>query len=153
MHEVKVHADPRTYDPRNIFGAFTRRGAICGAAVIAIVSLAVWAVAARGVNETLAWALALPASVAVGVMALWDTHGLKTERSVPLIVREQRSSRLMTWAPPVLRIERAAATETRRERRARTRAERAEGRERARETEVGGPSVADLIEGGGDGRA
>lgn len=150
MNEAKVHADPATYEPRNVFGVATARGAICFAVVALIVSAAIWAVWARGADDRLAVMLAAPPATVVGVLALWDSHGLKAEKAAPVILRERRSERLMTWAPPMVRIRREEDREGGAERRRRKREERAWARERAGESEVGGPSVTDLM--GGDGR-
>ena len=150
MHEVKVHADPESYEPRNVFGVATWRGAVCGAAVFAIVTAAIWAVWSKGADDRLVVVLAAPPAVAIGVLALWDSHGLKAEKAAPVILRERRSERLMTWAPPMLRVRREEVEATGAERRRRKREERAWARERACESEVGGPSVSSHM--GGEGR-
>lgn len=149
MHEAKVHADPKSYEPRNVFGVATWRGAICFAVVVLIVTAAMWAVWAHGADDRLVVLLAAPPATIVGVLALWDSHGLKAEKATPVILRERKSERVMTWAPPVVRVRREEPKVAGAERRRRRREERTWARERAGESESGGPSVSDLMGGGG----
>lgn len=139
MAEVKVHADPRAYEPRNIFGMLSKRQAIAGAIVAVILVPAVIANVRLGLDpiSPLTAAATIPC-LAAGVFLTAPVHGLHAEKWIPIVLRARRT--------PPMRIKRMKTVEfeidevkcTRREGRALRRMEKADARARKAESERDG---------------
>jgi len=105
MAETKIHDDFHSYEPRNIFGALSKRQAIAAAACIVVMSGAVYGI----------WRYNLPLEptviagalicAPVGTLAMAPMRGLHAEKWVPIVVRDKTTVDRMLWGPKRVVIE------------------------------------------------
>lgn len=150
MAETKIHDDFHSYEPRNIFGALSKRQAIAAAACIVVMSGAVYGI----------WRYNLPLEptviagalicAPVGTLAMAPMRGLHAEKWVPIVVRDKTTVDRMLWGPKRVVIEVEEKKPTASERRRARREEKLAKHERDCEGEHDGPDMRDLIERGRD---
>lgn len=146
MAETKIHDDFRSYEPRNIFGALSKRQAIAAAACGTIMTGAVYAV--------WRWNMPLEPTVIagavlcapIGTLAMAPMRGLHAEKWVPIVMRAKSTGDRMLWGPRRVIVEIEEEKPSPLERWRRSRREKALRRERDAETEHDGPDMSELVE-------
>ena len=89
MAETFVRDDINNYVARNIFGHFSKRPAVAALAAASVVSVGIYGVYAWGWNLEAVTYLAIPVCVAIGVIGLHSHHGLKSEKWLPLMLKDR----------------------------------------------------------------
>lgn len=147
MAETKIHDDFHSYEPRNIFGALSKRQAVAGLACVVVMTAAVYGIWRFGLplEPTVLAGAAICAPI--GTIAMAPMRGLHAERWLPIVARDRATPERMLWGPERVVIEvereRPGAAERRRARRE----ERRAAAERGREGEHDGPDMRDLVGG------
>lgn len=100
--ERDLISDPSKFSSKTVGGYFTTRAFVAflfgGACIVPIVVLTI-----RGVIEPeLASFLALLISLPFGFMGAYKLHGMFPEKLLPIMSREYRSPREMTWQNPIV---------------------------------------------------
>lgn len=100
--ERDLISDPSKFSSKTVGGYFTTRSFVAilfgGACIIPVVVLAI-----RGVIEPeLASFLAFLISLPFGFMGAFKLHGMFPEKLLPIMSREYRSPREMTWQNPIV---------------------------------------------------
>ena len=88
MAETFVRDDINNYVARNIFGRFSKRSAIAALAAVAVVTVGIYGVYAWGWSLDIVTYMAIPVCVAIGVIGLHSHHGLKSEKWLPLMLKD-----------------------------------------------------------------
>lgn len=136
MVEEKIHADPRSYEARNIFGSLSKRQFISAVAIAALILPAVvinFRLGLPGLSPvTMA---AFVPCIAIGVFLTAPVHGLHAERWLPIVLADLRTPKVLIRRQKVVTLTRVEGRPRASERRAERRRLKAEARARATETE------------------
>lgn len=98
--EFDINDDPMTYEPRPIFGYWTRRQSLVGVAVlssVAIISAIAWI---TNLPIEYAGVAAFAIGCVAGYFALSRRHGLYPEQWMPILQREKEAPMERIWTPP-----------------------------------------------------
>lgn len=137
MAEVKIHADPRSYEPRNVFGMLSKRQAIAGAVIAVIIVPTVILNLRLGLDPiSPLTVLAFIPCLAAGIFLTAPVHGLHAEKWLPIVIRSRRQPPCRVRCGPEVAFEVAEARPTLRQRAALRREARADARARRAESEL-----------------
>ena len=100
MAETFVRDDINNYVARNIFGRFSRRSAIAALATAAVVSVGIYGVYAWGWSLEIVTYMAIPVCIGIGVIGLHSHHGLKSEKWLPLMLKDRAEPEQLTLTVP-----------------------------------------------------
>ena len=100
MAETFVRDDINNYVARNIFGRFSKRSAIAALAAVAVVSVGIYGVYAWGWSLEVVTYMAIPVCIAIGVICLHSHHGLKSEKWLPLMLKDRAEPEQLTLTVP-----------------------------------------------------
>lgn len=104
MAETFVRDDINNYVARNIFGRFSRRSAIAALAAAAVVSVGIYGVYAWGWSLEVVTYMAIPVCIAIGVIGLHSHHGLKSEKWLPLMLKDRAEPEQLTLTVPTFEV-------------------------------------------------
>ena len=104
MAETFVRDDINNYVARNIFGRFSKRSAIAALAAVAVVTVGIYGVYAWGWSLDIVTYMAIPVCVAIGVIGLHSHHGLKSEKWLPLMLKDRTEPDQLTLAVPTFEV-------------------------------------------------
>ena len=104
MAETFVRDDINNYVARNIFGRFSKRTAIAALAAAAVVSVGIYGVYAWGWSLEIVTYMAIPVCIAIGVIGLHSHHGLKSEKWLPLMLKDRAEPEQLTLTVPTFEV-------------------------------------------------
>lgn len=104
MAETFVRDDINSYVARNIFGRFSKRSAIAALAAVAVVSVGIYGVYAWGWSLEVVTYMAIPVCIAIGVICLHSHHGLKSEKWLPLMLKDRAEPEQLTLTVPTFEV-------------------------------------------------
>ncbi len=104
MAETFVRDDINNYVARNIFGRFSKRSAIAALAAVAVVSVGIYGVYAWDWSLDIVTYMAIPVCVAIGVIGLHSHHGLKSEKWLPLMLKDRAEPDQLMLAVPTFEV-------------------------------------------------
>lgn len=104
MAETFVRDDINSYVARNIFGRFSKRSAIAALAAVAVVSVGIYGVYAWGWSLEVVTYMAIPVCIAIGVICLHSHHGLKSEKWLPLMLKDRAEPEQLTLMVPTFEV-------------------------------------------------
>lgn len=104
MAETFVRDDINNYVARNIFGRFSKRSAIAALAAVAVVSVGIYGVYAWGWSLEVVTYMAIPVCIAIGVICLHSHHGLKSEKWLPLMLKDRAEPEQLTLTVPTFEV-------------------------------------------------
>lgn len=104
MAETFVRDDINNYIARNIFGRFSKRSAIAALAAVAVVSVGIYGVYAWGWSLEVVTYMAIPVCIAIGVICLHSHHGLKSEKWLPLMLKDRAEPEQLTLTVPTFEV-------------------------------------------------
>lgn len=104
MAETFVRDDINSYVARNIFGRFSKRSAIAALAAVAVVSVGIYGVFAWGWSLEVVTYMAIPVCIAIGVICLHSHHGLKSEKWLPLMLKDRAEPEQLTLTVPTFEV-------------------------------------------------
>ncbi|RHI86336.1 PrgI family mobile element protein [Collinsella sp. AM13-34] len=104
MAETFVRDDINNYVARNIFGHFSKRSAVAALAAASVVSVGIYGVYAWDWNLEAVTYLAIPVCVAIGVIGLHSHHGLKSEKWLPLMLKDRAEPDQLMLAVPTFEV-------------------------------------------------
>lgn len=143
MAETFVRDDINNYVARNIFGHFSKRSAVAALAAASVVSVGIYGVYAWGWNLEAVTYLAIPVCVAIGVIGLHSHHGLKSEKWLPLMLKDRAEPDQLMLAVPTFEV--ATPKKTRVELRKEKRREKAAKKARKVEQETVPAGIAQAM--------
>lgn len=104
MAETFVRDDINNYVARNIFGRFSKRSAIAALAAVAVVSVGIYGVYAWGWSLEVVTYMAIPVCISIGVICLHSHHGLKSEKWLPLMLKDRAEPEQLTLTVPTFEV-------------------------------------------------
>lgn len=104
MAETFVRDDINNYVARNIFGRFSKRSAIAALGAVAVVSVGIYGVYAWGWSLDIVTYTVIPICVAIGVIGLHSHHGLKSEKWLPLMLKDRAEPDQLTLTVPTFEV-------------------------------------------------
>lgn len=104
MAETFVRDDINSYVARNIFGRFSKRSAIAALAAVAVVSVGIYGVYAWGWSLEVVTYMAIPVCITIGVICLHSHHGLKSEKWLPLMLKDRAEPEQLTLTVPTFEV-------------------------------------------------
>lgn len=104
MAETFVRDDINNYVARNIFGRFSKRSAIAALVAAAVVSIGIYGVYAWGWSLEIVTYMAIPVCIAIGVIGLHSHHGLKSEKWLPLMLKDRAEPEQLTLTVPTFEV-------------------------------------------------
>lgn len=104
MAETFVRDDINNYVARNIFGHFSKRSAVAALAAASVVSVGIYGVYAWDWNLEAVTYLAIPVCVGIGVIGLHSHHGLKSEKWLPLMLKDRAEPDQLMLAVPTFEV-------------------------------------------------
>ena len=104
MAETFVRDDINNYVARNIFGHFSKRSAVAALAAASVVSVGIYGVYAWDWNLEAVTYLAIPICVGIGVIGLHSHHGLKSEKWLPLMLKDRAEPDQLMLAVPTFEV-------------------------------------------------
>ena len=104
MAETFVRDDINSYVARNVFGRFSKRSAIAALAAVAVVSVGIYGVYAWGWSLEVVTYMAIPVCIAIGVICLHSHHGLKSEKWLPLMLKDRAEPEQLTLTVPTFEV-------------------------------------------------
>lgn len=104
MAETFVRDDINSYVARNIFGRFSKRSAIAALTAVAVVSVGIYGVYAWGWSLEVVTYMAIPVCIAIGVICLHSHHGLKSEKWLPLMLKDRAEPEQLTLTVPTFEV-------------------------------------------------
>lgn len=104
MAETFVRDDINNYVARNIFGHFSKRSAVAALAAASVVSVGIYGVYAWGWSLEVVTYMAIPVCIAIGVIGLHSHHGLKSEKWLPLMLKDRAEPDQLTLTVPTFEV-------------------------------------------------
>ncbi len=143
MAETFVRDDINNYVARNIFGRFSKRSAIAAVAAIAVVAGGIYGVYRWNWDLQVVTYAVIPICIVIGIVGLHSHHGLKSEKWIPLMLKDREEPEELVLEGPGFEVE--APRRTRSEKREEKRRAKTAAKERKKEMETEPAGIAQAM--------